>query len=389
MAVFAQSCYNDNRGDGLNYMKNKQYDKAIRCFNAAKNCPDRPAKHDLDKLIEQCFSMKKTGVNEKPIREADNKTPEPAAHQPLMVNNSTKNFEVKVPPTSGSQKLSVKSPSKFSVTSDKDWCVVTEQTNTGFKYDISANTKPRSRKATLKITCGDESITVGMTQEANIPEWAPKGTTRKISSPAAEMPAMLEYIRKNPSCRLGGLTANRRGIVVDGNGEIFMTEELPETFKTILGDIKKSGSHIDAIAMTGSDYFCVVWDGNKWKGKVPEAMGKKLNGYLKDNSKIIGISISDDGNFVILTDKNIYASRKNDMDLIIAAEDNYGQAKSIYITTYGICVICEYGIMYRNIPENLASALRAAKFRPDHITYTDGGTYILMKKDGQCEYNIR
>lgn len=398
MAVFAQSCYNDNRGDGVKYMNSKQYDKAIRCFNAAKNCPDKPKNNDLDKLISQCFNLKNSGGKEagksgqapkqtggdKP---AEKETPPPPP--PLSVNGNTKDFSITVAPDNAIHSFKITSPSEYTVTCDKDWCALAEKSKNSFKNSIAANTKPRERNATMKIESGKECVMVNIRQEPYIPSWMPDGTTRKISSPAAEMPSMLSHIREYPGCRMGGLTTNRRGVVVHGDCDVFMTEELPESFKSILTNIQRNRSYINTLALTGSDYYCVVWDDNKWDGRVPVAMKEKLNSYINNNAKILHLSISDDGNFVILTDKTIYASRKSDMDLIMAAEDNYGNAKSIHITTYGICVVCDYGILYKNIPENLASALRTATFRPDHVTYTDGGTYILTSNDGDLDYNIR
>lgn len=396
MVSFAQSCYNDNRSDGLKFMNAKQYDKAIRCFNAAKGCPDKPANNDLNQLIAKCNNLKKQGTsgnNASPASGsggANSTTPPPPAPVPLSVDGGNKaSRSISVSAEGLSKAFKVKSPAKYTVTSDKEWCTITEQTATGFKGNISANVKPQPRTATITVTCGKETITITMKQDAKIPDWAPNGTVRKVSSPAAEMPAMLSHMRSKSSCRLAGLTSNRRGVTVNGDCDIFYTSAIPEMFKTILNNIQKSKSHIDAIAMTGSDYYCVVWDGRKWDGKVPVAMKEKLNGYINNNEEILSMSISDDGNFVILTNKHVYASRKSDRDFIMSAEDKYGQARSISITTYGICVRCEYNIVYMNVPDNLATVLRSSHIKPEKIVYTDAGTYILIDNDGKCEFNIR
>lgn len=386
LSVEAQSCYKDNRGDGIKFMQSKQYDKAIRCFVAAKGCPDKPKINDLNELITKCnrlkLSAKDTG------KKPNNSVPSPP-EIPFSVNGNREDFDINISATGGTQIFNVKGASKFTVTDNTEWCQVSSQSNTEFSLRVAANAKPRARKAVLSVNKDHESIHITANQEANIPEWAPTGSTRKVSSPAAEMPSMLSNLSKNTSCRLGGLSCNRKGIIVREKNNVFMTDDVSETFKTILRNVQNNKHKINAIALTGSDYYCVVWDDNKWDGKVTVNMKDKLNGYIKNGEKILDLSICDDGNFVILTDKHVYASRKSDMDFIIDSEDKYGQSKSFCITTYGICVVCEYCIVYRNIPENVASAIKSTHMRPDKVVYTDAGTYIFSTTGGKCEYYIR
>lgn len=392
LSLQAQSCYTDNRADGMKFMQKKQYERAIRSFKAAKGCPDRPQNNDLDKLIDQCSRLMNTksgkdaGATQTPGHSVPTPPPPPI---PFSVNDMTTDFSIDVPSTDQTNIFTVKSPDEYSVSSDTDWCVISEQNNDSFKNVISENPKPRPRSANLTATCKDEVIKVKIVQDARIPEWNPDGSTRKVSSPAAEMPALLNHMRENGKCRIGVLTSNRRGVAINGDCDIFMTEEVPVSFKDILNNIKKRGSRVNALALTGSDYYCVVWDGNKWDGKVSNDMKNRLNGYINNGETIMDISISDDANFIILTDRHVYASRKNDMDFIIDAEDKYGPSKSICITNYGISVVCEYGIAFRNIPENVAKALKASELRPDKFKFTDAGTYMSTKADGRCEYNIR
>lgn len=385
LSVDAQLCYNDNRGDGLKFMQNKQYDKAIRSFVAAKGCPDKPKNNDLDELVDRCNKLKSSNRDVK----KDSGNSVPTAVIPFSVNGKRNDFNITFSADGGEQKFNVRGASKYTVSDDVEWCKVTSNTSTEFLVEVEANTKPRERKAILVVNKNHETIQITANQEPFIPKWIPIGTTRKVNSPAAEMPTMRNYLSKDMSCRLGGISSNRKGVVVKGNSKVFMTDAVPETFKHILQNLQRNDRHIDAIALTGSDYYCVVWNGNKWDGKVSAAMKEKLNSYIDKGERIMDISICDDGNFVILTDKHVYASRKSDMDFIIDAEDKYGQSKSLCITTYSICVVCQYGIVYRNIPENLASALKSTQMKPDKVVYTDAGTFILSTSNGNCEYNIR
>jgi hypothetical protein len=61
----AQECYNKNRTNGINAMNSKDYDKAIKWFEVAKKCPDKPANNDLDAKIQQCNNLKASASNAK------------------------------------------------------------------------------------------------------------------------------------------------------------------------------------------------------------------------------------------------------------------------------------------------------------------------------------
>ena len=55
----AQDCYNTNRSNGITAMRNKDYDKAIRWFEVAKKCPDKPENNDLQSKIDECKDLKR------------------------------------------------------------------------------------------------------------------------------------------------------------------------------------------------------------------------------------------------------------------------------------------------------------------------------------------
>lgn len=401
VAVIADSCYQENRNKGLRLMTSKQYDKAMKCFFAAKSCTDKPKNNDIDKLISRCVEKKKEAekepahTQEQPRPNRPTPTPEPSRPRepepprPLTVNKSTNNFAVTAAPLGEVVTYEVAAPGKYSVSSNQEWCIVKEQTPGSFSMEFLTNPKPRERSAAIEVVSENDRITIEIDQEANIPQWTATGSVRSISSPAAETPVLMQYMRSHPKCRLGALTTNRRGVIITGNSDAIFTEDTPEGLKLLLERLRASNARVDAIALTGSDYYCVIWDDNKWDGNVPVAMKEKLNEYIGKGAKILDISISDDGNFTILSDSNVYASRKSDMDLIIAAEDDYGLSQDIQITPHGICIVCEYGIVYRNIPENMADALNALSFRPEDVTFTDGGTYIITSQSGDSEYNLR
>ena len=63
-------CYKKNRNNGIAAMKNKDYDKAIKWFDQAKKCPDKPSSNDLDAKIKECNNLKAKAVKDKNTEDA-------------------------------------------------------------------------------------------------------------------------------------------------------------------------------------------------------------------------------------------------------------------------------------------------------------------------------
>ena len=61
----AQDCYNKNRSNGVAAMQKKDYDKAIKLFELANDCPDKPDSNDLDAKIKECKRLKNQAIQDK------------------------------------------------------------------------------------------------------------------------------------------------------------------------------------------------------------------------------------------------------------------------------------------------------------------------------------
>ena len=93
VATFAQDCdcYNSTRNQGISLMQKKQYNKAISYFNAAADCPDKPASNDLASKIAECRAAIQN------ITEANRRTEEKVEKGGYMqvVDISFSNIDVK------------------------------------------------------------------------------------------------------------------------------------------------------------------------------------------------------------------------------------------------------------------------------------------------------
>ena len=65
VAQDSDGCYNKNRNNGISAMNKKDYDRAIRYFEIAKKCDDKPSKNDLDAKIKECQNRKTKAAKDK------------------------------------------------------------------------------------------------------------------------------------------------------------------------------------------------------------------------------------------------------------------------------------------------------------------------------------
>ena len=384
--AYSQSCYNDNRNDGLRFKQKGEYAKAIRCFRVAKSCPDKPRKNDLDAQIASCQKAMKPKPKPQPPKPGNEK-PRPTR---LSVDGEIDDIDLEATYSGGHKVFKVETPSgKYEVDSELKWCTVSDKSDSSFRLNVSTNSRPRPRTGQVAVVSGTEKVDIFVSQDPLIPVWAPTGTEVNPTGTAAEMPTLIQRLKDGKPYRLAALTRNRKGAVINNHCTYFCTDEVPVPLKDKLNQIQQHGDRLNSIAITGSGYYCITWDKNSWFGNVTDDMKRIIREYSAQGDELLNISISDDGNFTILTDKHVYASRQNDLELIKAAENKYRDSPCITISTKGICIICEYGICYYNIPAQLAKHLKTSKNHPDFITYTDSGTYFMSNEDGWYEYNIR
>lgn len=252
---------------------------------------------------------------------------------------------------------------------------------------LDANTGSSSRTDYFTIKSGDQELRVNITQNGSSNSWTISGKSRAYTDTANGLTYLTSQIKEKAQCRLGGITEFGKGVVVFGsNGFAWMS--IPDYLSEKLKEINKNEGKIESITLTNSGYYCVVYDRNAWYGVVPEQMKTKLNDFNRNGELISGVSICENGNFAIITDKHMYASHANDHSCIKKASDLYGFVKDVCITDRGICVVCEKGIYYNNIPSNLEKALKDCTFQPDHVFFTDAGTYLVTSEQGSYMYNM-
>ncbi len=235
---------------------------------------------------------------------------------------------------------------------------------------------------------GDEYYSIlsqATTSSADGNSWEVSGSSRSYTDIATPLTYIKNQIDDRGKCRLGAITEYGKGIVIHGNNGYAYTS-IPNSLIEKIKEIGENKNRISSITLTNSGYYCIVYQRNAWYGVVPQKMSEKLHEFNNNQEEIRSVSISENGDFAIVTDKHYYASNDSDFNSMNKAHDKYGSIKNVCVTNKGICVVCQRGIYYYNIPSNLETKLKRLEYRPDHVTFTDSGTYLITTETQRYSY---
>lgn len=254
---------------------------------------------------------------------------------------------------------------------------------------VDENKTGNARADYFKLSNGTVEKKITITQSArNVSRIPLYGTTRTYADNAAELSFLTKQIRDwNGKCRLGTLTDGGTGVVIHGKND-YVCKEVWSEFAANLKEQRANGNKIASICMTRSGYHCVVFGRNSWRGNIPEAMKKALLQYERNNEQIYCVSISENGRYLIITDRHLTGSDTNVIAVLEKAGKMYGHLKYACVTNLGVVVVCKKGIYYHNIPTTLEMAMKSLNFWPDKVVFTDAGTYLITNENEDCRYNM-
>ena len=169
-------------------------------------------------------------------------------------------------------------------------------------------------------------------------------------------------------------------MIIKGSNGAFATDLPNKKLKTIIWDIRDH--EIKSVTLTSSGYYCVVWGRNGYSVAGPDELKEKIREAHDNCETIFSVSISENGNWAMVTDKQFDASHSADLKAFRLAKERYGQITSVCISNHGFCAVCERGVFYTNIPNVLEEELKSIKFKPANIFFLDDGTYFIADKDG-------
>ena len=191
------------------------------------------------------------------------------------------------------------------------------------------------------------------------------------------------------TCRLACLT-EKTGLAIS-LGQMIGTEndgKIKEKLKDALKETRLKGHRITSVTITDNGYWCFTYGINSYWAFAPSSITDKLKQYHDEGHTFRSVSLLENKEYVILTNKIYDASRSSDRTAIQEAIRLYGAAMKVCVTNRGICIICSNGVYYQNIPSNLEQKLKTLEYVPNYITFTDSGKYIICFEDGDYYCNL-
>lgn len=284
----------------------------------------------------------------------------------------------------GSKEITIETNGSWSIGTDTySWGHLSRNGN-HLRVRIEENTEKENRTDYFTIKSGKQEVKVNITQGGKQILWEVSGTSRTYTNNAEGLNSLTSKINEQGECRLGTITEFGSGVVIFGNNGA-SSISIPESF---WNKIKAIDTKINSLALTNSGYYCVVYGRNRWFGHVPEDMKSKLNEFNENAEEILSVSINENGDYAIVTDEHFVASNSSDHSNMKNAYNKYGSIKNVCITNKGICIVCQKGIYYDNIPSNLEDKLKSIDYQPDHVTYTDSGTFLITTETGSYSYRM-
>lgn len=197
---------------------------------------------------------------------------------------------------------------------------------------------------------------------------------------AASQQTVRDAIDKSTNAKTGCLTDKCAVAIFGSNG--YNSNELPVDMRNALSACNKARQTINDVAVTDVGWWCVVYDNYHYKGNVPSGLREQLENFASRQEEILSVSISENGDYAIVGDKNYSASNEVDGKVIKNAIELYGRIRSVCISNRGTLVTCAKGIFYVNVPSNVIDRLKQQNFTPTLIRYTDSGTYMAFDGEG-------
>ena len=173
---------------------------------------------------------------------------------------------------------------------------------------------------------------------------------------------IVQHIRAFDVCKSVAITQNSGSAMIYDQCE-WIAQDCPHFFTEALYETKIAKDTLQDIHITELGRWIVLYNANKVKSDLLyENLNQKIASCQEDNEKITTITFNDNGDWVVVTTKQVTASSNDLLAWIIEGCQKYGQVWTACITEDAAVVVYESGFKFHgNVPENLKEALRACK----------------------------
>lgn len=300
----------------------------------------------------------------------------------LRVDGFSEDIHYNVKAEAATFSYDVDCSSSYEVTLLPSWCTLESKGAKQFVIRQDANNTSQERSDWFRVKAAHGAqIDIYLTQAAaNSGNYGYHGTTREYTDVAKALPSITKSIKEWDECKTGAITETGAGVAIYSTNGYSYTG-IPTQMADKIKELNKNNKIINDVALSGSTWWCVIYDKNIYYGVIPDKLKEKLDLYYKDGEEIMSVSINSTGDFTLVTDKHITASNDTDYQNMLKAKEKFGHIYSACTTPKGLVVCCENGCFYSNIPTNVEQKIKEVSFIPKVVKFTDSGTMLIT--DGE------
>ena len=299
----------------------------------------------------------------------------------------------------------------ITVTSSKSWEI---QYASGTMYDVTrsgnmltvkikpnSSTESRSDYFNVKTTDGSKVIKVQLSQTGKTIDnsaltythsggnvYKLIGTTRTYTDNATALSHLTENIKKWEQCRTGAITSVGKGVVVYANNG-YASTGIPNDLSEKIKYANDNSLRIHDVCMSSNgNYWCIAYGDGGWRSWATTSFNEKMKACHSTNEKIVSISINNSGEWVIVTDKHLYASSTTFQNKLSEVSDLFGYIYSVALTEMGYVICADRGVYYHNIPTKVLEKIKemASTKIIKVLKFTDDGTVLLTDGESSFKY---
>ena len=299
----------------------------------------------------------------------------------------------------------------ITVTSSKSWEI---QYASGTMYDVTrsgnmltvkikenTSTESRSDYFNVKTTDGSKVIKVQLSQTGKTIDnsaltythsggnvYKLIGTTRTYTDNATALSHLTENIKKWEQCRTGAITSVGKGVVVYANNG-YASTGIPNDLSEKIKYANDNSLRIHDVCMSSNgNYWCIAYGDGGWRSWATTSFNEKMKACHSTNEKIVSISINNSGEWVIVTDKHLYASSTTFQNKLSEVSDLFGYIYSVALTEMGYVICADRGVYYHNIPTKVLEKIKemASTKIIKVLKFTDDGTVLLTDGESSFKY---
>lgn len=196
-------------------------------------------------------------------------------------------------------------------------------------------------------------------------------------------------IQRWGSCKNVAITRTNGDVALNGRNN-YVVSAVPQELSNKLRELKRGGHLIDDVTLTENGNWVILWDTNdaSWSSGLPQRLIDKINDYHRNGYVVRSITFNDAGQWVIVSDEYYSASSSELERWLQGGSENYGKLWTVAVSDNGAVAVYDRGFRYRgNVPEELKQALRETSYDVYRLKYA-GTSWFFADNEGHFRYNM-